>query len=72
MKVDEVSLAELSVLTTRNLATSTVEIIFTLRGITITASMRCPQQLKNEQETQDKILTYLGFSNDQIQGLHYD
>ncbi len=72
MNIEDVNLEAISILTTRVNVTSTVEVEFTVNALTIKASMRCPNQLQYEAETQDKILKYLGFSGEQIKGLHYD
>lgn len=72
MKVSDINALDLVINIRRHNMTSTVEIKFKRNDIIISATMRCPKQLKDEAHTQEKILRYLGFNDIQIQGLKYE
>lgn len=72
MKVSDITALDIVVDITRHNVTSLVTVRFKRNDITIKASMRCPRQLKEEANTQKKILSYLGFTDLQIQSLRHD
>ncbi len=72
MKAPEVEPSAIEVHVSRKYGFSSVKICFTQNKITITAGMSCSRSTEEEIKTQDKIMTYLGFTESQIKALHYD
>jgi len=58
--------------TTRYIRASQVEIQFKHGDITVRTSMKCIRTLQAELDTQRKLLTYLGFDDEQIKELSYE
>jgi len=72
MKALEINTSDVCTYIGREYEVSHVRIKFSQNDIEINASMFCAQSLEAEKTTKHKILTYLGFSKEQIKDMDYE